>query len=67
MPGVLHDPRTIHVPTLDEALALALALSMCPPGESVSLHEANCLVTPEHPDACTCDARVYLPSPKADA
>lgn len=66
MAGILHPPRsvsdedgTISVPTLDEALALAL--SLCPAGESVSLHAASCKVTPEAPHLCDCEPQIFLP------
>lgn len=70
MPGILHPLRsapstsngedgTIYVPSLDEALALAL--SLCPAGESVSLHEAHCPVTPEAPHLCDCEPQIFIP------
>ncbi len=66
MAGVLQpqfDSNTVHVMTEDEAIALAL--QMCPDGESFSIHEATCAVTPENPDGCTCTPTTYRPGARA--
>lgn len=57
MAGILHgtddeehtlaDDEEIIVPTMEEGVALAL--EMCPEGESIEIHESWCDVT-----ACTC-------------
>lgn len=39
---------------LSEEEAVAMALEMCPPGESISLHRKDCEVTPEEIWRCTC-------------
>jgi hypothetical protein len=73
MPGILQprldvpndDDSDIHVPTLDEAIALAIA--MCPEGESITLHTPECAVTAEHPEWCDCDVKVITPGARPRA
>jgi hypothetical protein len=56
MPGVLHQQviaRVLEVQTEDEGIALALA--MCPPGETIELHEPECAIAV---GGCTCVPRL---------
>lgn len=51
--GPVHAVEVREVETEEEAIALALA--MCPDGESISLHEVDCAIDDGR---CTCLPRV---------
>lgn len=57
MPGVRQGPVVIieEIEVDEEVDALALALTLCPPGEAVEIHAKHCDVV-----ACTCVPRVIV-------
>lgn len=68
MPGILHDdapeleePTNPDIEVPDFETGLALALSMCPEGECVTVHDAECPVTAERPSDCNCDVQKFWP------
>lgn len=59
MPGVLNGAAaTRREPTTAEAVALAIA--MAPPGEHITIHDEDCAVNGDDPDACTCAPMVVI-------
>lgn len=62
-PKTPRDPRIageVHVPTEDEAIALAVA--MCEPGQAIEMHDPDCACIP-----CTCTPTVIVPGRRGAA